>query len=390
MDADVAVVGAGPAGTAAALSLARRGLHVALLEKHRLPRDKVCGDALIPDALAALERLGLADEIIAAGHEAEALRLYAPNGTPCDVPGRLVCLRRRELDTRLARAAAAAGADLREGVEVTGFEADDRRATLALSGDTGAPTLTARVVILAGGASSETLQRFGLPHRRAPSALAARTYYRLPADAPQDRLHLWYERSILPGYGWAFPMGDHVFNVGVGVFRDTGPSPANLRELFARFEHAATSLLAGGEALEPFTGAPLRTALTGCPLAADRLLVIGEAIGTTYSFTGEGIGKAMETGMLAADVAADALLRDALGRRDLAAYANAVQAAMSRRFADYLRAQRWLRHPFVMNLVVRRAARGGWARQRLMGILGERDAPGTLFSAWGLLRATLG
>ena len=120
-----------------------------------------------------------------------------------------------------------------------------------------------------------------------------------------------YDRTICPGYGWIFPGPDHIFNVGIGYFYD-GKRPLpdrNVRTLLDRFlTHfpPARTLMQHGQPLTPLKGAPLRTRLNGAQLARPGLMVIGEAAGTTYSFTGEGIGKAMASGLLAAEVIAAA------------------------------------------------------------------------------------
>src|SRR5688500_17285281 len=107
---DVLVVGAGPAGSAAAITLAKAGMDVVLVDQHAFPRDKVCGDGLIPDAHRALARLGVLDEVMAVARPARHLRCVAPRGARVDVPGTLAVLPRRELDLILCRAAAGAGA----------------------------------------------------------------------------------------------------------------------------------------------------------------------------------------------------------------------------------------------------------------------------------------
>ena len=100
---DVAVIGAGPAGSAAAWQLARRGLGVVLVDQHVFPRDKVCGDGLIPDAHAALRRLGVYDEVMAQAQRVAHVGCIGPRGGRVDVPGSLAVLPRRQLDHILLR-----------------------------------------------------------------------------------------------------------------------------------------------------------------------------------------------------------------------------------------------------------------------------------------------
>ena len=390
---DVAVVGAGPAGALAALSLARAGHRVTLLEKQRVPRDKTCGDALIPDAQHALAGLGLLERVDARAHAASTFRFYAPGGATFDVQVPCLTLPRQQLDALLVEAAVEAGATLWDGAEAEGFEAtpDAARLTVRRHGG-GAEVLGAQLAILACGASVATLRRFGLQHRTAPSAVALRGYYELEEGVPEDVLHVWYERPVLPGYAWLFPLGERRFNVGAGVFYDASTKRPDLGSVFRRFAEQcpeARRLLASGRELREPVGAPLRTRLTGCQTCADRLLVAGEAIGTTYSFTGEGIGKAMETGLAAADAAASALASGRTAAADLAGYGRGLDARLRPLFRDYARAQGWLQHPWVVDLVVSRAARSPRVRALFADVLCERRRPSALLSWHGLLRAAL-
>src|SRR5687768_11764747 len=107
---DVLVVGAGPAGSAAAITLARDGFDVVLVDQHPFPREKVCGDGLIPDAHNALRKLGVLDEVMALAQQAGHVGCIGPRGGRVDVPAALAVLPRKDLDLVLCRAAAAAGA----------------------------------------------------------------------------------------------------------------------------------------------------------------------------------------------------------------------------------------------------------------------------------------
>src|SRR3954468_22963974 len=107
---DVLVIGAGPAGSAAAATLARAGLDVVLVDHHTFPRDKVCGDGLIPDAHNALRKLGVLDEVMAVAQPSGHVGCIGPRGGRIDVPGELAVLPRKQLDDIICRAAVAAGA----------------------------------------------------------------------------------------------------------------------------------------------------------------------------------------------------------------------------------------------------------------------------------------
>jgi geranylgeranyl reductase family protein len=390
--ADAVVVGAGPAGSTAAHLLARGGARTIVLERHRMPRDKSCGDALLPDALAVLRDLGLHDEVRAAGHAIGLVRIYAPNGTPFEVSGEFVTVARRTLDALLVRNAVAAGAALVEGARVSGFERDADGVTVRGTVDGAARAWRAPIVVLACGADSGTARAFGLLRRPAASAVAMRTYWRLRPDVDASSLRIWYERPLLPGYGWIFPMGGGVFNVGAGVLCDERGGAPNLHELLETFVSqcaAAREDLRGGTPLDPLRGAPLRTSLCGTAPSAERVLACGESVGATCAFTGEGIGKAMQTAQVAAEVALRALSAGRFDAASLREHDERLEARFRTHFRQYDVAQSWLRHPWVVNFVASRARRSTRVRRALEDALAERGPPTAVLSLPGLARALI-
>ena len=385
---DAVVVGAGPAGSIAALTLARAGRDVLLLEKQQSPRDKICGDALIPDSIALLDGLGLLEQVKAVGQPAHAIRVYSPNGRHMDVRGQYITLRRLHLDKLLFDAAAASGATVVQGVGATGFQTDNDEARVL----TKAGPLRAKIAILATGGASKMLAKFGVEHRSQPSAVALRAYYRLRDDVPEDKLHIWYEKPILPGYGWIFPMGDHLFNVGAGVFYDAGESHPNLRDLFAQFCSqcaVATAMMEGAELVTELKGAPLRSALTGANASGERLLLAGETIGSTYSFSGEGIGKAMETGRLAGEVAHEALGKGDVSAAALGIYDRTLESRFRDKFRHYEIAQKWLAWEPAINLMTWKANRSPRVMSILEDVVTERRNPTEILSLWGMAKTLL-
>jgi geranylgeranyl reductase family protein len=390
VNARVIVVGAGPAGCSAAIALRRAGFEVLLVDKDGSGRDKVCGDALIPDAFAALEEVGCLEAVLARAHAVPCLRIHAPGYTPVDVRGRLACIPRAQLDTVLLAKAQELGAEflpemtlvglLESGGRVTGVRLHPRgRYRLQLSAD---------YVLLATGAASGPLEAAGMCLRRSPSGVALRAYYELPASLAEelDVFTLHYDRRSCPAYGWIFAGPDRVFNIGVSQFHDAPlrRRKSNLRELWEGFMAscpAAAQIHKYARQLAPQNGAPLRTSLAGARITRPGLMLVGETIGTTYALSGEGIGKAMQSGLLAAEC----LARDPTQAE--AAYEQQLQARYRTQYDAYRVAQSWLSFPSVCRLLAKRAGRGTYVRSQLEGILAETVNPRELVSVRGMMRA---
>ncbi|MBS0002249.1 MAG: NAD(P)/FAD-dependent oxidoreductase [Thioalkalivibrio sp.] len=400
IDTQVLIVGAGPAGTAAAIALRQAGVDVTLADRCDFPRDKACGDALMPDAVQALSRLDLKERVLASASRPESIRIHAPDGSPIELHGDFACLPRRVLDHGLLEAARDAGARFLPGHRAVAPLPDRGRvrgALLAPPGVRPERRVRARLTVLATGASPAPLRDFGVLLRRDASAIALRAYFRVPdrVAGTFGQLHLSYEQAICPGYGWVFPGPENVFNVGVGVFRD-GLRPSdvpNLRDVwksFVRDFRPAREIVAAGDPLAPPRGAPLRCNLAGAQFHRPGLLVVGEAAGLTFPFSGEGIGKALESGLIAAAQIASALQS---GRDDSepdhagADYERNFRALHAGRYQGYRRAQSWLAWPAVCNLIARHAGPGSFAASRLEEMIEERTDPRELFSPSGLLRA---
>ena len=347
-DADVIVVGAGPAGSTTAYYLAQAGLDVLLLEKSRFPREKVCGDGLTPRGVKALVAMGISVSeqdgwvrnkglrVIGAG-----MRLELPWPELSSYPGYGLVRPRTDLDQMLARRAHQAGARLLEGVTVTGPVRDDRTGRItgvtARAADAGDEcTYTSRVIVAADGNSSRLSVAMGLRKRDdRPLGVAVRTYYQSPRhddDHLESWLDLWDGDRLLPGYGWIFGMGDGTSNVGLGLL--------NTSAAFGHTDYHALlrTWLEGMPAewgfteenrTQPIRGAALPMGFNRTPHYYQGLLLAGDAGGMVNPFNGEGIAYAMETGEILARTIVQALARArrAETERVLAGYPRALSEA---------------------------------------------------------------
>ena len=353
-DADVIVVGAGPAGSAAAYRLAQSGLDVLLIEKSSFPREKVCGDGLTPRAVRSLVRMGIDTSpeagwlhnrglrILGGGHR---LELEWPE--LASYPSYGLVRPRVDFDQLLARHAQKAGARLHEGTTVTGPVLDERSGRVvgvtarAASGDPGVErTYRAPVVVAADGNSARLGLTLGLRKRDdRPMGVAVRTYYRTPRS-DDDWLESWLELwdsshgspKLLPGYGWIFGMGDGTSNVGLGILNTSAAfQNVDYRLLLRRWLDATREEwgFREGNRTAPVRGAALPMGFNRTPHYTRGLLLVGDAGGMVNPFNGEGIAYALESGELAADVVAQALTRrrDEQRERALQAYSTALRDA---------------------------------------------------------------
>lgn len=395
---EVLVVGAGPAGCAAALVLARGGLDVRLVDQAVFPRDKICGDALIADAHAALARLGVLDLVLARAQRCRGSTAVATRGGTLDVDTTIAVLPRRDLDDLLCREAVQAGAPMYAPVRLVGVCRDGSGRVIGAKLQEGKRIFEVRsaITILATGASSSALVAAGVCRQRAPSGVAMRAYFRHPVAERMERIHLFWSRTMSHGYAWVFPAPGGILNVGVGGFAASGQRAAarggsDVRRHFdaLRYWHPLLEdIIVKGERLGSPQGSPLRCSLEGADHAIPGLLVVGEAAGSTYLMTGEGIGKAMESGILAAEAILD---RPADKGSD--AVASTYRAGLERlkpRFDLYRRANRLNAAPWMVDLLVWRARRSPRLRERIRRIVDEVSTPDDPLSFRALRRLILG
>jgi menaquinone-9 beta-reductase len=355
--ADVIVVGAGPAGSTAAFHLAQAGVDVLLIEKTAFPREKVCGDGLTPRATKQLLGLGIDIDgpgwirnhglrIVGGGH-----RLELPWPELASFPDFGLVRTRLDFDEILARHAQKAGARLMERHAVTAPVVDDR--TGRVIGVRARPVddrgrwtgdeidFRAPIVIAADGVSARLALALGVQKRDdRPLGVAVRTYYTSPRhddDWLESWLELWTRESessrpaLLPGYGWIFGVGDGTVNVGLGIL-NTSKAFQNVdyKELLRRWLVNTPEEwgLREENMVGKIGGAALPMGFNRKPHYTRGVLLVGDAGGMVNPMNGEGISYAMESGELAAEAVVQALGRTPAGQEQaLRAYPAALDAA---------------------------------------------------------------
>jgi geranylgeranyl reductase family protein len=308
----VVVVGAGPAGSAAAAWAARAGRDVLVIDSASFPRDKACGDGLTPRAIAELELLGLG-EWLAGRIQHRGLRMSGFGGElevewpGPSFPSHSSAVARLELDDRIRKVAEESGARMLLGTKVVGVHHDSSRRVTSL-------TLADRTevscdqLIVADGARSTLGRKLGRRwHQDTVYGVAARGYLTTDrSDDPWLTSHLELrspDGAVLPGYGWIFPLGNGEVNIGVGALSTTKrPADLALRPLMSYYTDLRRDEWGfdGGPREVASALLPMGGAVSG--VAGPNWLLIGDAAACVNPLNGEGIDYGLETGRLAAEV----------------------------------------------------------------------------------------
>jgi geranylgeranyl reductase family protein len=310
LSADVAVVGGGPAGVAAAITLARAGRDVVLFDKARFPRDKCCGDGLTTGALRRYERFGLRPEAIPSWQPVTETCISSPSGRIVLFPlpetgGTFAAVARRvELDAAFLDVARATGVKVHDGHAARAVEVGDGLVRLDVEG---IGPVVARYVVAADGMWSPLRKALGAADE--PGYLgewhALRQYFTDVGPAAAHQLWVWFEPDLIPGYAWSFPLPGGRCNIGFGIQREPGRPTHEMKQqwsdLLARPHiRAVLGERARPEAPQKAWPIPARIGRTQLTAGGDRVLFAGDAARATDTLTGEGIGQALETGELAA------------------------------------------------------------------------------------------
>jgi geranylgeranyl reductase family protein len=388
---DVVVVGGGPAGSAVATFLSRRGRDVLLLEAARFPRDKVCGEGVSPEAWRLLDAMGASDAVRAlAPHALRGMQLVSPDGTVFRGEYRGhermgFAVRRLALDGVLLEAARLAGAEVREGTPVTRLLREDVGVETDVAGEPCA--VHARVVVGADGRRSVVARGLGLlrenPRMR---RFAVRGYWEgVEALGPFGEMHV-----VGGGYCGIAPLSPTRANVAFVLDRrEMKPAAGGLErfyreELRRRWPRLAERLDRARLLEPPRAIGPL--ALDCRAVAAPGVVLVGDAAGFYDPFTGEGVTLALRTAELAAEAVAEALDRPSTSRLPrLVGYERARDAATRDKFRFNRVLQVAVGWPDVANAVARRLARRPDLADRLVSIAGDFVPARTAFGARFLL-----
>jgi menaquinone-9 beta-reductase len=328
---DLVVVGAGPGGSATAYYASKAGLRTLVLDRQEFPRDKPCGDGLMPHASSEVSLMGLGDWLDEAHHgkftgfSVYTATAYLRQGVPPTLHGPHGYVgKREETDAKLLERAVSAGAEFRPKTRATELLRSAAGSVTGVEVANGGQDqrFEAPIVVAAdgvGGFANEGMKA----HQ---NAVARRQYFRGVNGPNKEDLQIFITRDMNErgaGYGWVFYLGDGQANVGAGVStRTLARTGRNLKDYFDRFleEPELAAWLDGAEPEGPAKSWSLKMGMWGAKRYAQGLMMVGDAGSMVHPISGEGVGYAIESGRLAASWAYEAHARKDFSASVLSGY----------------------------------------------------------------------
>ncbi len=383
MSRSVIVVGAGPAGTAAAITLRKHGVNVTVLDKAEFPRDKCCGDGLTTGALRLCEELGIDPRSVPDWQVCSDVTIRSPRGRHIDLSlpshsGQFAAIAPRlQFDAALVQRARECGADVREGVAFLNMV---HNGTDSVTINTTSGEMTADFLIAADGMWSPIRKSLdaGLPSYLGEWH-AFRQYFSNVSGPASEKILVWFDTDLLPGYAWSFPLPGNRVNFGFGILRSKERSVQYMKKTWTDLPtraHIADSLGPNAVPEGRHTAWPIPASVNKATRHVDRVLFVGDAVCATDTLTGEGIGQALLTGMLAADAIATSESGQKVGRR----YSTSVDKNLvaDHRMSAVL--SRALASPRGAQLALRIVDTNDWTRRNFVRWMFEDEPRAALFT----------
>jgi geranylgeranyl reductase family protein len=327
---DLVVVGAGPGGSATAYYASKAGLNTVLLDRQEFPRDKVCGDGLMPHAASEVSLMGLGNWLDEPHHgkftgfSIYSQTAYMRQGVPPSLNGpQGYVVKREETDARLLERAISAGAEFNGATRATELLRSPAGKVTGVTATNGEDLrFEAPLVVAADGVGGFA----GRGMKTHQNAVARRRYYRGMDGPNKEDLHVFITKDMNEhgaGYGWVFYLGDGRANVGAGVStRVLARTGRNLKDFFDRFleEPQMAEWLESAEPEGPAKSWSLKMGMWGARRYAQGLIMVGDAGSMVHPISGEGVGYAIESGRLAASWAHEAHARGDFSASTLSGY----------------------------------------------------------------------
>ena len=384
MPSKVLIIGAGPSGTACAATLHRLGHEVVVVDKATFPRDKCCGDGLTTNALRILEELEFDPTRVPDWQTCSDVEMRSPTGRIIDLPlptigGQFAAIApRAQFDHALVEHCRDMGITIHEGCAFESITHHDTNGISVQVENLG--ELTVDYVVAADGMWSPVRKSLGLS---TPGYLgewhAFRQYIGNVHGSANEKLHIWFDKDLLPGYAWSFPLPDNRVNFGFGILRTSDRSTKYMNDLWRDLLTRPYITETLGEHFVPedrHTAWPIPARIHDAVRSSGRVLFIGDAVCATDTLTGEGIGQALETGIAAGeaihecDTAAD--VRDS--------YSHKIDSLLlaDHRMSSVL--SRMLTYPVVARMVLALVDTNNWTRKNFVRWMFEDEARAVVFT----------
>ena len=383
---DVIIVGAGPAGTSAALYANKLGLKTVLIDKSRFPRDKICGDALSGKSVKILDDLGLIDglnnldgsiikRIIFANPKHSECELFLDKSLNKEHISHGYVIPRNIFDNYMFEQARKVS-DVEQGFSVSDLLIDGDKVigVKGKSKEGSEKEFKGSIVFGADGPNSIVSKRMGLYSMDMEhTAVGIRCYYENVGELT-DQIELHYIEEINPGYFWIFPAGKNRANIGVGLLKSIVKKEGRrLNEIMEtvinsdNFKHRFIDAVP----LEKPKGWNLPFGSIRRKNHGEGFLLLGDAAGLVDPFTGEGIGNAMESGRIAAKTASIAKEINNFGKEHLKSYDQELWEYLGNELNTSTRLLKLAHSKFLLNFVINRAARNEKVRNIISGMLAD-------------------
>ncbi len=383
ISADVAIVGAGPAGSSLAYLLAKQGLNVSLLESKKLPRKKPCGDGLGPKAVKLLNYLGLGNWLEKKFYRIEKLRLVSEEGTEIisrpygssQSPSAYV-VRREKLDQKIVNLAISAGAQFYDQfrvIKMTPENKNTRRKLIAIYQEKNV-TLESKLIVAADGSSGSFSRQFGKQIASA-QAIACRGYLSNIRGAGRTA-HIYFSSYLPKGYNWIFPLSETSANVGSGSL-GMQAGKIRLKKALQHFIKSVTEPINLDKAVLqlPVQGSVMRMNFLSRPIVLPQIAFIGDAAGLVSPINGEGISHAIHSSFILASCLENHFKSQNQINQALSRY----QKEIHHHYNSYFRwsqwLDRWLSNPKRLNWLIRKAAKDDYLTELIVGVMSNTIHP---------------
>ena len=384
MPSKVLIIGAGPSGTACAATLHRLGHEVVVVDKATFPRDKCCGDGLTTNALRILEGLNFDPSRVADWQTCSDVEMRSFSGRKIDLPlpsigGQFAAIApRAQLDHALVEHCRDMGITIHEGCAFESITHHDTNGISVRVENLG--ELTVDYVVAADGMWSPVRKSLGLSTQGYLGEWHAfRQYIGNVHGSANEKLHIWFEKDLLPGYAWSFPLPDNRVNFGFGVLRTSDRSTKYMNDLWRDLLTRPHITAVLGEHFVPedrHTAWPIPARIHDAVRSSGRVLFIGDAVCATDTLTGEGIGQALETGIAACEAIHEC--NTAADVRDT--YSHKIDSLLlaDHRMSSVL--SRMLTYPVVARMVLALVDTNNWTRKNFVRWMFEDEARAVVFT----------